>query len=318
MNKAIVIVPGEPSGVGPEITIGALRELFAGGFAQKVVVFFDENTLSRLAAAVGPLNEMLLFNDKSFFSDFMPGKFFYIPVAATDEKSVAVTAIRNAADFCLEKPGGRIMVTGPINKCISNSCIGSPLGHTEILSLYTGGENLETVFCLDGLKVFFLSRHLSLAEALKLVRKDNILKAIRSMYTNMKILGCAAPRLGIAGLNPHAGDNGLFGREEKDEIYPAVMQALTEGIDVTGPIGADSVFFQGFSGRFDAVLSLYHDQGHIALKSRDFFATVTMTLGMPFLRTSVDHGTAEDIAWKGMAKNDSMVNAILLAEKLLF
>jgi 4-hydroxythreonine-4-phosphate dehydrogenase len=133
----------------------------------------------------------------------------------------------------------------------------------------------------------------------------------------MRDLGFGKPRIGLAALNPHASDGGQFGGEEAIHLTPAVTEARAAGIDVAGPIGADSVFAQALDGRFDCVISLYHDQGHIAAKTRDFYGTVTATLGLPVLRTSVDHGTAMDIAWQGKANDASMRAAILATADIL-
>jgi 4-hydroxythreonine-4-phosphate dehydrogenase len=137
------------------------------------------------------------------------------------------------------------------------------------------------------------------------------------MDRSMKDLGFPRPRLGVPGLNPHCGEGGLFGREEIEAIIPAVQEARQQGLDVEGPIGADSIYHLGLKGRFDAILSLYHDQGHIALKTYSFHQTVTLSLGLPFLRTSVDHGTGFDIAWKGLANPESLVRAVRLALEVL-
>ena len=167
------------------------------------------------------------------------------------------------------------------------------------------------------MRIFFLSRHLSLREAIDYLTEDRLLAMIRRVNAVMKGLGFLRPRIAVAALNPHASDGGQFGDEEAKIISPAVNRARNERIDVTGPIGADSVFHQALEGRFDCVISLYHDQGHIAAKTRDFFRTVTATLGLPVLRTSVDHGTGFDIAWQGKASSISMEAAILAACDLL-
>lgn len=300
MNKTIVVVPGDPGGIGGEITVKAISELRKSGFLNEIAVFFDSDTLNRI---------------KLSFPEVNLNVFKVIPLDASEKSygAISFSAICKAVDFCLLEPEKTVMVTGPINKFNIKEYLGKPLGHTEILSEYTGVGKLETVFCLENLKVFFLSRHLSLADAIKCITFETVLEKILSVDKYMRSLGYTKPRLAIAGLNPHAGDSGMFGSEEVDIISPAISKARAMGICIEGPIGADSVFHQGFNGCFDAILSLYHDQGHIALKTRNFYGTITMTLGMPFLRCSVDHGTAEDIAWKGRANYKSMLEAILLA-----
>lgn len=169
------------------------------------------------------------------------------------------------------------------------------------------------MFEVNNLRVFFLSRHVSLIDSCALVKKKRILEYIKRCTAALKQLGITEGPLAVAGLNPHCGEHGLFGHQEEDEIVPAIQEAKREGYSVEGPIGADSVFHLALEGNFIAVLSLYHDQGHIATKTLDFYRTISLTLGLPFLRTSVDHGTAFDKAWQGTAKPISMIEAIKLA-----
>lgn len=169
------------------------------------------------------------------------------------------------------------------------------------------------MFQVRNLRVFFLTRHVSLRKACDLVTKDSLLTFIHDCVKALEVLGVKNPKIAVAGLNPHSGEHGLFGTEEVDHVIPAVETAKARGIDIEGPIGADSVFYQALNGRYDAVLSLYHDQGHIATKMVDFERTISITNGMPILRTSVDHGTALDIAGKGIASPVSMIEAIRLA-----
>jgi 4-hydroxythreonine-4-phosphate dehydrogenase len=171
------------------------------------------------------------------------------------------------------------------------------------------------MFETNGLRVFFLTRHKSLRDMLDDITKDNIKACVKESLAALKRLGVTEGKMAIAGLNPHCGEHGLFGWEEVNEIMPAVEELQAEGYPVVGPIGADSVFHQAAIGRYNSVLSLYHDQGHIATKTLDFDRTISITNGMPILRTSVDHGTAFDIAGKGIVSEISMAEAILLAAK---
>jgi 4-hydroxythreonine-4-phosphate dehydrogenase len=205
------------------------------------------------------------------------------------------------------------VATTAINK-ESLKAAGVPfIGHTEILAGLTGSHDPLTMFQVLDLRVFFLTRHMSLLEACKAVKRERVLDYIRRCAEALRRLGLENPNLVVAGLNPHGGEHGLFGREEEDEIAPAIEAAGKEGYRVDGPKPADSVFHFALKGRWDAVLSLYHDQGHIAAKMVDFERTISLTLGLPFLRTSVDHGTAFDIAGKGTVNPLSMVEAIRLA-----
>ncbi len=171
------------------------------------------------------------------------------------------------------------------------------------------------MFETNGLRVFFLTRHVSLRNMLDMVTRERIKDYVKRCLEALKRLGVEEGTMAVAGLNPHCGEHGLFGDEEVKEIIPAVLELQEEGYPVAGPIGADSVFHQAAQGRFNSVLSLYHDQGHIATKTLDFDRTIAITNGMPILRTSVDHGTAFDIAGTGKAGAVSMVEAILLAAK---
>jgi 4-hydroxythreonine-4-phosphate dehydrogenase len=171
------------------------------------------------------------------------------------------------------------------------------------------------MFEVRGMRVFFLTRHVSLRKACDLVTKERIVDYVRRCVAVLRKLGVHDGAMAIAGLNPHSGEHGLFGDEERTAVYPAIEHLKAEGYNVAGPIGADSVFHMALMGRFNSVLSLYHDQGHIATKTLDFERTIAITGGMPILRTSVDHGTALDIAGRDIASPVSMIEAIVLAAK---
>lgn len=220
--------------------------------------------------------------------------------------------IKKATELCLERKAD-VLTTTAINKESLKLAEVPYIGHTEIVGALTGTENPLTMFQVRNLRVFFLTRHVSLRKACDLVTKDSLLTFIRDCVKALEVLGVKSPKIAVAGLNPHSGEHGLFGTEEVDHVIPAVETAKARGIDIEGPIGADSVFYQALNGRYDAVLSLYHDQGHIATKMVDFERTISITNGMPILRTSVDHGTALDIAGKGIASPVSMIEAIRLA-----
>jgi 4-hydroxythreonine-4-phosphate dehydrogenase len=228
----------------------------------------------------------------------------------------ALSSIRKAVDLALKSQVDAI-VTGPINKEALRFA-GSPwIGHTEMLRDLTKSPKATTMFVTGALRIFFATRHHSLREAIDLLRRPLLYETIVDANLHMKQLGFPDPRLAVAGLNPHAGDSGLFGREEIDEINPPVEEARKAGIRVDGPIPADSVFHLCKMGVYDAVVALLHDQGHIAAKTLDFHRTVSVTLGLPFIRTSVDHGTAFDIAWQGEADPTSLREAISVAVGLV-
>jgi 4-hydroxythreonine-4-phosphate dehydrogenase len=228
----------------------------------------------------------------------------------------AIASIRRAVALALDGQAEGI-VTGPINKKALRLA-GSPwVGHTEMLQDLAEAPKAVTMFVAGHLRIFFATRHVSLREGIDRMKEPLIYQTILDVDLHMKQLGFVEPRLAVAGLNPHAGDSGLFGREEIDEIEPAVQRAHEAGVLVEGPIPADSVFHRGAIGIYDAVVALLHDQGHIAAKTLDFYGTVSVTLGLPFIRTSVDHGTAFDIAWQGKANPTSMEEAIKVAVELV-
>jgi 4-hydroxythreonine-4-phosphate dehydrogenase len=207
------------------------------------------------------------------------------------------------------------IATTPINKESLKAAKIDFIGHTEILAGLTNTDDPLTMFEVRNMRVFFLSRHVSLRKACDLVTKERLFDYIVRCINALRQLGINDGTMAVAGLNPHSGEHGLFGDEEVVHVEPAVKEAQARGYKVVGPIGADSVFHLALQGRFNAVLSLYHDQGHIATKTLDFERTISLTLGLPFLRTSVDHGTAFDIAGTGKASAVSMKEAIILAAK---
>ena len=214
---------------------------------------------------------------------------------------VAVGAVEAAAQDAL---AGRIaaMMTCPIHKeAIHQAGYVDDIGHQEILARVANVEQTATMLMTPGLKVVHLSTHKSLIEAARFVVRDNVLAKLKLADASLSAWGLQAPKIAVAALNPHGGEGGLLGREEIEEIQPAVADAVADGIRAVGPLPADSVFNRAIGGEFDAVLALYHDQGHIAVKVHNFHQSVTATLGIPFVRTSVDHGTAFDIAGRGIA-----------------
>ena len=212
----------------------------------------------------------------------------------------------------------RAMVTCPINKeAVHAAGFHGDIGHQEILSRLTGATLTATMLMTDGLRVAHLSTHKSLGEAVRYVTVANVIAKVRLTHEHLTAWGVTHPRIAVAALNPHGGEGGLLGREEIDELLPAVAQLQSLGIDAVGPLPADSVFNRAIAGEFEAVLALYHDQGHIAIKVHNFADSVTVTMGIPFIRTSVDHGTAFDIAGRGIADHTSLVRAIATAEDLV-
>jgi 4-hydroxythreonine-4-phosphate dehydrogenase len=218
-------------------------------------------------------------------------------------------------DLCLEKTIAGI-VTNPISKeALHLAGINYP-GHTEILAERTGTKDFSMMFALDNVHVVHVTTHVSLKQAIGQVTRDRVLLNIRLLSKTLTDLGHDHPRIAVGGLNPHAGENGLFGDEEAKHLRPAIDEAKKLGIDASGPYPPDTVFMRAFKGEFDGVVSMLHDHGFVALKSRDFEKGVNITIGLPIIRTSVGHGTAFDIAGKGIASEASLIAAIQAAMQL--
>jgi 4-hydroxythreonine-4-phosphate dehydrogenase len=322
----LAITMGDPAGIGPEIVLRGLaaegpkrphRPLLVGSLD----VFDRANRACGLGLdlrSVDPLQDTTTGDgDIIDVVDLGPVDGLRHGVIDARHGAAAVQAIEHACALALDGTVQGI-VTAPINKEALKAA-GSPHpGHTEMLAVLLGRNPAEvvTVFVLDEMRVFFLSRHLSLADAITWLTVDRVLDGIQRTHDLCAVIGRPSPHIALAALNPHGGENGLHGREEMDVLAPAVEQARARGIDVVGPVPADSVYYQSRLGRYDAVISLYHDQGHIATKTVDFFGTVSATLGLPVIRTSVDHGTAFDIAGTWVADGRGQVAACRVAAEL--
>jgi len=322
MTKPILAIPmGDAAGIGPEITVKAMADDRVSNMARLVIVG-DKKVLKEALAFSDVTLLINCINDPQD-GNFSPGVLNLIDldnIYLNKLKMGAVQAMTGKAAYeyievatrlCLDKKTD-VLTTTAINKESLKAAKVPYIGHTEMVGALTQTKNPLTMFQVYNLRVFFLSRHVSLQQACKLVTRENIEAFIDQSVAALKTLGVQNPRIAVAGLNPHSGEHGLFGREEVEGVMPAVVEARNRGINVDGPIGADSVFYLALNGKYDAVLSLYHDQGHIATKMVDFEKTISITLGMPFLRTSVDHGTALDIAGKGIASPVSLIEAIRL------
>ena len=320
----LAVTLGDPVGIGPEITLKTLAEPESLQLAHGIAVG-DAVVLERL---VRHFDLRLEINPVATVADakFTPGVIDVLNLGVVQEDLpwgevnataglAAVKAIEVATRLAMDGTVDAV-VTAPINKEAIWAAGSQHLGHTEMLGELTGSTRFNTMFWVSGLKIFFATRHLSLREAIDKITKENIEHAIREAYTALEVFGAEKPTLAVAALNPHGGENGKFGDEEIVAIAPAVEAARAAGLDVVGPMPADSVFHQGIQGRFAGVLSLYHDQGHIASKTYDFDGTVSVTVGLPILRTSVDHGTAFDIAGTGRASHGTMKAAFKAAAQL--
>jgi 4-hydroxythreonine-4-phosphate dehydrogenase len=229
----------------------------------------------------------------------------------------AFSYINTAIDLALGKKIDGI-ITNPINKeSLQLAGVNYP-GHTEIFAARTGVTDFAMMFLLEKVCVAHVTTHCSLRQAIDLITSDRIIKKIALLNDALILLGFNNPRIAVGGLNPHAGEHGLFGTEEIDQIIPAIDSAIKSGINVSGPYPPDTVFMRAFRGEFDGVVAMLHDHGFVALKSRDFENGVNITIGLPIIRTSVGHGTAFDIAGKGKASPESLLRAIEAAEKMYY
>ncbi len=325
MSKPLIAVTmGDPAGVGPEIVAKSLASEEVTDVADCVIVGDRkcmENAIRIVGADLkinviqkpaegqyekGILN--LIDLDNVDMDAFVFGKVSGMCGKAAYDYIARSIELANAGEV-------DAVSTTPINKEALKAGDIHFIGHTEIFGALTGTEDPLTMFETNGMRVFFLTRHVSLRQMLDMIKKDRIVDYVVRCTEALRRLGVKEGTMAIAGLNPHSGEHGLFGWEEVEEIIPAIEELKKMGYDVAGPVGADSVFHQAAIGKYNSVLSLYHDQGHIATKTLDFEKTIAITNGMPILRTSVDHGTAFDIAGTGKVSAVSMIEAIRLAAK---
>lgn len=322
-KKAIIGVPmGDPAGIGPEITVKSVADKAVRDAANSVVIGDADIIKRAIEITESDLKINVIENVKD--AKFEEGTIDLFDLNNVDidtfefgkvQKQCGKAAfgyIEHAIALAMKGEVDAIATT-PINKESLKLAEVPHIGHTEMLEELTDSHDPLTMFQVRSLRIFFLTRHLSLRGAIDQMTKERVNDYIKRSTEALRKLGVDEPKLAVAGLNPHSGEAGLFGNEEVDEITPGIQQAHEEGYDVTGPVPADSVFFQALNGKYDAVLSLYHDQGHIAAKMTDFHKTISITNGLPFLRTSVDHGTAFDIAGKNIASSESMEECIKLA-----
>jgi len=325
MERPVIAIPlGDPAGVGPEIVVKALASPRVNA-AARCVVIGDRGVLKNACLITGMASKINVVSHPAE-GDYRAGILNLLPMDNIDMSKLqigqisgmcgraAYETIAKSVELALAGFAGAV-ATPPINKEALRAGGVDFIGHTEIFGALTDTPDPLTMFETRGLRVFFLSRHVSLRKACDMVTKERIVNYVKRCTQMLAKLGVTGGVMAIAGLNPHSGEHGLFGDEELTAIYPAIQQLQGEGYAVEGPIGADSVFHLALQGRYNSVLSMYHDQGHIAAKTYDFERTVSVTGGMPILRTSVDHGTAMDIAGKNLASPVSMTEAILVAAR---
>jgi 4-hydroxythreonine-4-phosphate dehydrogenase len=320
MTARIGITMGDPSGIGPEIIVKTLAQMSSAARSASAVV----GNLAILRRADKLLGTGLKFVEGIEADN---GDVPVADVSTRDQDSIAdgrisaaggeaayryiEAAVKLALDHKIE-----VIVTAPLNKAAMHAAGHHFDGHTELLAHLTGAKSSFMLLASDKLNAIHVTTHQSLKNAAEKPTIERVVATIRAGHLHFRELGIARPRIAVAGLNPHSGEGGIFGREEIERIQPAIEIAQKEGIDVKGPISGDTVFYRALKGEFDLVVAQYHDQGHIPTKLIAFDETVNISLGLPIRRTSVDHGTAHDIAWTGKASNVNMQAAVAYARKM--
>lgn len=321
----IGITMGDPAGIGPEVVLKAVAEEEVQHVCTPVIIG-DAQLLAHTARTLDlqsgydivrreepipdQLSEPIIFHLHNIGGFVEPG------IESGAAGKAAAGYIESAVELCAAGSVDAI-ATAPINKRAFFLGGYSFPGHTEFLAHLTGTEEYAMAFVAANLRIVLLSTHVPLAEAIRMVERDRLMRIIGLTHRELKRWGIERPRLAVAALNPHGAEGGLFGVEEAAEIVPAIeMCRRVDDLNVQGPFSADTVFLRASRGEFDAVVACYHDQAMIPVKCLSFGEAVNVTLGLPFIRTSVDHGTAFDIAGKGLAEHSSMVAAIKLAADL--
>lgn len=330
-KRIMGITMGDPAGIGPEITAKALAKKSIYEECHPLVIG-DASVMEEALKIVGR-EDIKIHSVQSA----LQARFEYGMIDVYDMKLVDVSSLKRGqvsvmagdAAFQYVKKAIEMAVKGEIDATVTNAINKEAInlaghhysGHTEIYADMTGTKKYTMMLAHENLRVVHVSTHVSLREACDRVKKERVIEVIRIAHSACRDLGILNPRIGVAGLNPHSGENGLFGREEIEEIIPAIERAKEEGILVEGPVPPDTVFSKARGGWYDIVVAMYHDQGHIPLKvigfvynkaesKWDAVAGVNITLGLPIIRASVDHGTAFDQAGKGIANELSLENAI--------
>ncbi|MDO9711707.1 4-hydroxythreonine-4-phosphate dehydrogenase PdxA [Paracraurococcus lichenis] len=334
MTAHLAITMGDPAGIGPEIIVKACRALaprLAAG-ALKLLVIGHGTALHQARAAFAPEVEIpaVAAGDDWPPLAFLPAGEERAPIApgqlSPEAGRFAYLAIEQGVRLA---QSGRVaaLVTAPLNKEALNDAGHHYAGHTEMLAALTGRRGSVMMLAHGNMRVSHVTTHVALEEVPKRVTPERIRLVLDLTHDALRRLGIARPHIAVAALNPHAGEGGLFGRQDIEVVAPTIAAAVAEGMRVTGPVPGDTVFVKLRAGQFDAVVAMYHDQGHIPVKLLGFqvdpatgrweaLSGVNITLGLPVIRTSVDHGTAFDIAGKGIASETSLIEAIEYAERL--
>ncbi|GAU76474.1 4-hydroxythreonine-4-phosphate dehydrogenase PdxA [Fusibacter sp. 3D3] len=331
-DKLIVgITMGDPASIGPEITVKALAKKSIYESCHPIVIG-DVDVMKAAAKIIGRADIIIHAVESVSQAKFEHGTIDVYDMKLVDVSKLErgrISLMAGEAAFQYVKKVIELALAGDVEATVTNAFNKEAInaaghhysGHTEIYAALTGTKKYTMMLAHENLRVVHVSTHISLREACDRVKKDRVLEVIRIAHQACKDLGIENPKVGVAGLNPHSGENGLFGREEMDEIIPAIESAISEGIDACGPVPPDTIFSKAKGGWYDIVVAMYHDQGHIPLKvvgfvynqdagKWDAVSGVNITLGLPIVRASVDHGTAFDQAGTGMASELSLENAI--------
>lgn len=337
MKKKIGITMGDPAGIGPEITAKAFAKKSLYDSCDPIVI--GDAAVMRAALGITGLIKLQIHSVKSVSEAlFQYGTIDVLDMELVDVEKLErgkVSIMAGEAAFQYVKKVIELAVTGEIDATVTNALNKKAInlaghhysGHTEIYAAFTGTKKYTMMLAHQSLRVVHVSTHVSLREACDRAKKERILEVIHIANQACQDLGIENPKIGVAGLNPHSGEHGLFGREEIEEIIPAIEAAAREGICIDGPVPPDTVFSKAYGGWYDIVVAMYHDQGHIPLKVLGFVYNrekqawdtvegVNITLGLPIIRASVDHGTAFDQVGKGIANELSLENAISYAVQL--
>jgi 4-hydroxythreonine-4-phosphate dehydrogenase len=311
-KKKIAITIGDPGGIGPEIVLKSLLSDEIVSICKPLIIgskcVMDEAS-DKLGIPFDAASFDLLNTGEIKARNFIKNR------ATAEGGKDCVAYIEKAAELARLNVVDAI-VTAPISKEALKLAGFTWPGHTEMLAELTGTKDFAMVLCGGPIRVILTTIHTSLRSVPALIKKDLVLRTILMAKKTCDLMGFVNPRIAVAGLNPHSGEAGIFGREEMEEISPAIEKAIAMGIPVSGPYPPDTLFHKIFKGEFEIVVCMYHDQGLIPLKMIAMEKGVNLTVGLPFIRTSPDHGTAYDIAWKGVADPSSMIEAIKLAVML--
>jgi len=323
----LALTMGDPAGIGPEVVVRALRHAAVYERCRPLIVG-DRRILARAQQWIGPPELPITVVDDPTAGDYHPGTLTVLDLAnalpsACPIGEVSAAAGRAAVEYviraCDLALSGAVdaVVTAPLNKEAMNRAGFAYAGHTELLAERTGAAQVSMLLTSPQLRIVHVSTHVALSEAIRRVTAARVETTITLAYEACRALGIDAPRIAVAGLNPHASEGGLFGDEEEHEIRPAVQAARARGYNVSDPQPPDTIFARAVQGQFDIVVAMYHDQGHIPMKLLSFDSGVNVSVGLPIIRTSVDHGTAFDIAGTGTAREDSMRAAIDVAVQMV-